>query len=471
MVPQHETIGNSMEIDTGDDQAQVIQNASGTSSSSSYVDEIVLKYLESKGYLHAAQTLQRESSQSRSHQKPQEAGPSYNPLDLAQTIGLKTEACTANHILFYGLSSGEPSQYEENYAKLMEWICNSLEMYKTELYAITFPIFVHIYLEMIAKKFTLEANAFFTSHAPEHTRLFGLEIRKLALITSHEQLQSDEYARHVLHRKFHVRMSMLSFELLNCFLRDSEQFLILCMINDRMSITVHENYPLTTIQTKPLAEADENGFLPTRDDPTSDLTTASDRIARQVVQKKVTSADTDAVQILDSTTDEMKRMVFFAGGKLNTPGSVVGVDELNAVALPWGVLPPRKTPPSSSIIAKDSKEKELGIEDDKRTTVTSEKGPIPNYKDPYNAEILEKLIMRQSKAAKDLEQADARARVHLGKAALPSAACFTFVNTHRGLNCIEFSRDATMVSWIDQYAGISLSWSCHHEIIIGRGGL
>ena len=41
---------------------------------------------------------------------------------------------------------------------------------------------------------------------------------------------------------------------------------------------------------------------------------------------------------------------------------------------------------------------------------------------------------------------DIRARVELSSDALPSAAFFTFVNTHHTLNCCTFTDDCTLVA-------------------------
>jgi transcription initiation factor TFIID subunit 5 len=90
------------------------------------------------------------------------------------------------------MTDDQPLKYEEAYRKLLEWICNSLDMYKYELHAIVFPIFVHCYLELHTKKFSQEAKTFFINHSKEHLRLHAEEIRHLSFIFHPDQIQTNE---------------------------------------------------------------------------------------------------------------------------------------------------------------------------------------------------------------------------------------------------------------------------------------
>jgi len=59
----------------------------------------------------------------------------------------------------------EAKHYEESYLALKTWIDQSLDEVKPELHRVLFPVFVQLFLNMIIKKFTEEAIAFFKKYS------------------------------------------------------------------------------------------------------------------------------------------------------------------------------------------------------------------------------------------------------------------------------------------------------------------
>ncbi len=48
-------------------------------------------------------------------------------------------------------ADGDPSRYGAGYAKLRDWVYNSLDQYKPELMRILYPVFLHSYFDLIAR--------------------------------------------------------------------------------------------------------------------------------------------------------------------------------------------------------------------------------------------------------------------------------------------------------------------------------
>jgi len=66
------------------------------------------------------------------------------------------------------VDGSDPRQLKEAYAQLNKWIGSSLDQYKNELYTVTYPIFVHCFLDMVARDFTAEATSFMSDYSIEH---------------------------------------------------------------------------------------------------------------------------------------------------------------------------------------------------------------------------------------------------------------------------------------------------------------
>jgi len=137
------------------------------------VSDVVLQYLRSHGYKDAADAFNKrlleekkkkaiEGGDKGNDVTPEGASQSDDQTDTedqsasleeyAANIGLNTEDVTANYILFNAASASKnASKYPDCYEKFLDWVANSLDMYKLELYHLTYPVLVYSYLEMVAK--------------------------------------------------------------------------------------------------------------------------------------------------------------------------------------------------------------------------------------------------------------------------------------------------------------------------------
>ncbi|TMW57565.1 hypothetical protein Poli38472_003490 [Pythium oligandrum] len=430
----------------------------------------------------------------------------------ATELGLSTESCAANHILFYGLTNGDPTKYLDAYSALVDWICNSLDMYKYELHAVAFPVFVHSYLDLMAKGYVDAAKTFFQRFSSDHMRLHVEELRQLSLVFSPEHVRTNEYAQQVLHSKFNVEMSLLSFELLNAFLSQEQLFLILTIVNERINLIVTSNQPGIQIQQLEDVSISAEGIASMQLRAESNGYMDSDDVA-MVVASSDQPNESEINAPLTSGEYNLEYMVEAAGGHGTT------LADLHAIRVNWGVLPARKlqvrpdnddgsatgdgkadgngtngsTAASGSGAgeggagAADGDKKGTGAADgasgdagsaatkggdksgksekataeaqrkakrarlptdpelDRRKSELEIMGPLPDRKNAFNAHILERLVLRQPAEMKALAMEDLRARATLNKNNLPSALCFSLVNSGAHINNMCFSDDVTMV--------------------------
>lgn len=429
------------------------------------------------------------------------------------------------------MTGGDPRTYEEAYVKLMEWICNSLDMYKYELHAVAYPMFVHCFLELVAKGYVDHAKVFLHRHAKDHTRLHLEEIRHLSMVFSPEHVRANEYAQQVLHSKFNIQMSLLSFELLNNFLSQEQLFLLLAILNERVNLIVTSNQPGMQIEEldESLSTSTSVGVNNLDAKERSSGYKTSDQVA-QVVASSDKPNESEIGIPLTSGEYNLEYMVRAAGGEGST------LEDLHAIKVSWGVLKARRLhvdPESESSGAAGSKDDDdsgnngasgansgagtagdasgnNGADSEKKGLAGSSTGeagaggaasasgtkagdksgskageksggggggssasadaqrklkraklstdagdqkksdleamgPVPDRRCAFNAEIMEKLVLRQPSEMKIHELEDLRARASVSKSNLPSALCFTFLNTSVHINNMCFSDDVTMV--------------------------
>ncbi|ETV91424.1 hypothetical protein, variant 1 [Aphanomyces invadans] len=414
------------------------------------MDDLVASYLAQRGYQNGGGAVA--------------APPGLH--EYARHVGLSIDVCVANHVLFHGNNKNDPEAYERAYSMLLTWIGNSLDMYKLELHAVAFPLFIHCYLELVAKGHIDAAKAFFTRHAQDHQRLHKLEIRSVGSILTREHLGLNEYAKQVLHSKFHVQLSLLGFQLLHTFLSDHQMFLLLCILNDRVTISVQTNHPSLTI-----AQCDTSipSQPPTSSTSSTLLFETSDEISQKV--QHTPEANHIAAQITSGDYD-MTYMVQTAGGDLSEmPRPTLA--SLHQVPVLWGVFPPRKrvvaastegegddpataptdaaSAPSTGAVgatstsATDAKSKDSLANSSNVSAASDVVGPVPDRTSSFNANLLEKLVLRQPADVQEAAFQDVDAQLALSSTQLPSALCYTIANSSEHLTNVCFSNNGDLV--------------------------
>ncbi|CEG43960.1 transcription initiation factor tfiid [Plasmopara halstedii] len=512
---------------------QSLDNASNTETNVSVMDELLLKYLQTRGYdiskrdAYHHHVTEEERRRILGDQAARIENASIHKY--AQQMGLTTEACTANHLLFYGLTDGNPETYNDAYGQLVDWICNSLDMYRNELHAIAFPIFVHCFLELLGKGFVEAGRNFFHRYAADHTRLHLEELRTLSLIFTTQHLRENEYVREVLHSKFNVEISLLSFELLITFLSQTHLFLLLAIVNERVNIVVTSNQPGLQIQQLQDTSSQDQilNNLEAKNDAASGFKT-SDELAKNVAASEHPSESEIAVPLTTGPYD-MDYMVRAANGSAASTGPMgYSVLDLNAIPVQWGVLPERKVHdplaeededddgkdgdimPSNGALANssisvggddvgavDRDKKADGLKDKTKTSTLlsdanrkhkrvklsfdgsagtrkealEETGPLPDRKNAFNAELMEKLVLRVPADMKEHILEDIRVRAPVSRSALPSALCFTLLNSATHINNMCFSDDVTMVGAVCDDASFRVWRNDEHPLGTATGSV
>ncbi|EDO16888.1 hypothetical protein Kpol_1024p42 [Vanderwaltozyma polyspora DSM 70294] len=268
-------------------QSGTVQKQSAASSSSakpngpfsaSDLNRIVLEYLNKKGYHQTEAMLRNESKQegtpSGQQQKQSTTGkaePATNKATKEAATATTTTAPASNkqasnekatkatnapakrdakgNIIAYEqtIMKTSPESYLRAYKLLKEWVDSSLEMYKTELNFVLYPIFIYIFLKLVSTS-PIHARAFFDKYSTDFRVLHGTEINRLFSVNSVDHIKENELANAFQSNKYRVTISKTTLNLLLYFLNEHESSggsLVISVINQNLEPNIVE-----TVTTK-----------------------------------------------------------------------------------------------------------------------------------------------------------------------------------------------------------------------------
>jgi transcription initiation factor TFIID subunit 5 len=164
----------------------------------SELEQRILEFLRQRGFSKAEDALKSELS---SH--PIEQYAASNQLEAQHTV--------LGQILAFNQQQTSPQWYKDSYRDLRVWVEASLDIYKNELMAIMFPVFVHCYLELVIKGFPHDAATFMEEFRADHQEQFTKEINALIALSYPEDLESNELAKRFREFKTGIQVSVVSF--------------------------------------------------------------------------------------------------------------------------------------------------------------------------------------------------------------------------------------------------------------------
>lgn len=101
-------------------------------------DEIlgyVTAYLKKKGFKQTEKVFQEEFQQNKTSS-------SSNSI---------LEPDIANHLHAFSQLENGPARYHNGYSRLRTWTYSSLDLYKHELLRVLYPVFIHCFMDLVAK--------------------------------------------------------------------------------------------------------------------------------------------------------------------------------------------------------------------------------------------------------------------------------------------------------------------------------
>lgn len=137
-------------------------------------------------------------------------------------------------------SQGDPSVYENAYVTLSKFVETSLDIYKHELGCVLYPVFVHIYLDLISNGYESEAAQFIQKFGPGQESYYQSDIINLSIITKKEELNDNVLVNNYKSNEFVVRMSRDTLSLLKRHLKEKKLTVLLNIVQENLFFDVYE---------------------------------------------------------------------------------------------------------------------------------------------------------------------------------------------------------------------------------------
>ncbi|KAK4718914.1 hypothetical protein R3W88_017252 [Solanum pinnatisectum] len=367
------------------------------------IEKAVVAYLKKKGFKQTEIAFQEEqqlnkNSSSSIHNNNNSANSQIDP-DLTKKI-----------LSFSEFETG-PQRYQEEYSKLRSWAYSSLDLYKHELLRVLYPVFIHCFMELVARGHIQEARAFFNSYREDHEMTHLRDLQKLEGVLSPSHLEEMEFAHSIRLSKVNIKMCQYSYDLLLQYLHKTESITMLGIINERINFQVSPGQP---------------GSI--SDDAEVVTLVASGHDASLINQKEV---------LWGLLEDSLEERLEKTGGSVPDSEKFDGdpkegeVEENKKKSVEGG---------KQGAPLKKLKKDKVGVATGKSSrtessTVTTAPRVKPELALPAIPVEVELSILE-----------DLRNRVQLSNASLPSVSFYTFVNTHNGLNCASISHDGSLVA-------------------------
>lgn len=219
--------------------------------SASDLNRIVLEYLNKKGYHRTEAMLRAESGRTNTPANKQspanpKAGnlpePSVNPPNVEKNarpvsnpVPTSAKRNADGEIISYEKlkNSTSPEMFMRVYSILKNWVDSSLEMYRNELNYIMYPIFIYMFLTLVAKN-PIVARRFFDKFSSDFRVYHGTEINRLFSVNSIDHIKENDLANAFQNNKYRITMSRTTLNLLLYFLNENENVggsLITSLIN------------------------------------------------------------------------------------------------------------------------------------------------------------------------------------------------------------------------------------------------
>ncbi|GAV59947.1 WD40 domain-containing protein/TFIID_90kDa domain-containing protein [Cephalotus follicularis] len=365
-------------------------------------EDVVVKfveaYLKKKGFKQAELSF-RENLQN-------------NNSTSSSSIDFHADPELSKFILSYSEAESGPARYHDGYSKLRSWSYSSLDLYKHELLRVLYPVFIHCFMDLVARGHIQEARKFFNTFREDHEMMHLRDLQRLEGVLSPAHIEEMEFAHSLRHSKVNIKICQYSYDLLLQYLHKTQSTTILGIINEHINFQVSPGQPNSIFD-------DAEAVI---------LIGSSQDAANQINQKEIHWG-----LLEDSLEDRLEKAGSFLSDSEKTEGETKegDMDENKKRAVEGG-----KQGASSKKSKKDKAANATAkAVRPEASTVSMAPRVKPELSLPVMPAEVEQSILE-----------DLRNRVQLNSVAMPSISLYTFINTHNGLNCSSISHDGSLVA-------------------------
>ncbi|GAA5808931.1 hypothetical protein MFLAVUS_002330 [Mucor flavus] len=199
-----------------------------TMPSSHDVDKLLSTYFSKKGYSPTELAYIQESAE-------------HNIVSLEQlTKKFNGSPNLPNHVQLIkqdpGQGGGDLDATVHSFQSLREWILNALDLYKHELQSILYPLFVHVFLDLMSKGLVEHGLDLFNQYKDDHIHHHSTDIESLSTIKTAQDIKENSIATLYLTNKYNIRISSIPFELFLSYMQDNKFLNLIRLVNQHLNI-------------------------------------------------------------------------------------------------------------------------------------------------------------------------------------------------------------------------------------------
>ncbi|TYH69577.1 hypothetical protein ES332_D05G065700v1 [Gossypium tomentosum] len=144
----------------------------------------------------------------------------------------------AKFIHRFSQSEDDVARYQDGYRKLRSWAYGSLDLYKHELLHVLYPVFIHSFMDMVAKGHLQEVGysesnfdkTLFKAFREDHELMHSCDLQKLEGVLSQSHLES----------KVNIKICQYSYDLLLQYLHKTQSTAMLGVINEHINFQANQ---------------------------------------------------------------------------------------------------------------------------------------------------------------------------------------------------------------------------------------
>ncbi|KAE8300913.1 Transcription initiation factor TFIID subunit 5 [Larimichthys crocea] len=153
-----------------------------------------------------------------------------------------------NVVLSAYSQQGDPALYGVYYSGLKKFIESVLDCHRAELSQVFYPLFVHMYLELVYNNHENEAKVFFEKFSGDQECYYEDDLRILSSLTKKEHMRGNETLLDFRTSKFVLRISRDSYQLLKRHLQERQNNQIWNIIQEHLYIDIFDGMPRSKSQ-------------------------------------------------------------------------------------------------------------------------------------------------------------------------------------------------------------------------------
>ncbi|KAI8330249.1 WD40-repeat-containing domain protein [Choanephora cucurbitarum] len=264
----------------------------------------------------------------------QEPSSEQNMVSLEQlTDKLKhtpqTKVCLPKHIqsIQENPDQADAEAIIESYKQIREWIQGALDLYKSELNVLLYPLFIYTFLELLSKGYVEYGHVFLEKYKQNHTE----HTEQINTLSTVDSIQ-DSSIQHFLNQKYAIRISSIPFELFFQHIK-AKRFANLIRI-----VHQHLNIHIITGKLAPVSAGGSTTVYTKEDDMEIEIKKEKEEVEEEVLLDTTqlpTYQNTDSQTELESLAELRKRVAMASAA---SPSVCIYTfhhthDQLNCIAL------------------------------------------------------------------------------------------------------------------------------------------